>query len=184
MKKLAFSPLIRRFIYTYFHGSDTQLQFRELDQYGRLLQPYQWGTLNNTTAVASVFTAEKGSPGYAGSFYLKLTTKKVNNIPINGIAVSGKFDSINKKPISGFAYNNRPQNFIGRWQFMTYGSSPGGVTATLTKWNSGGNKRDTIAIAKEPCQVWYIHGFRFLYLLFTQAEIILIVALFFSEQVD
>ena len=107
----------------------------------------QWGTLNNTTAAASVFTAEKGSPGYAGSFYLKLTTKKVNNIPVNGIAVSGKFDSINKKPVSGFAYNNRPQYLIGRWQFMTYGSSPGGVTASLTRWNSGGNKRDTIAIA-------------------------------------
>jgi hypothetical protein len=149
MKKLTFSLL---FIALFINISLAQIpnfSFENWTNMGAYDNPDQWGTLNNTTDAASVYTAEKGGPGNPGSFYLKLTTKKVNNIPINGIAVSGKFDSINKKPVSGFAYNLRPQKFTGKWQHMVSATSPGGITATLTKWNGNNNKRDTIAIANQ-----------------------------------
>jgi hypothetical protein len=149
MKKFTLALVFAALFINVSQAQVPNFSFENWTSMGTYNNPDQWGTLNNTTSAASVYTAEKGTPGNPGSFYLKLTTKKVNNIPINGIAVSGKFDSINKKPVSGFAYSNRPQNFTGKWQHMIYGSSQGGVTATLTKWNSGDNKRDTIAIANK-----------------------------------
>lgn len=107
------------------------------------------GTLNNTTTAASVYTATKGTPGNPGSSYLKLTSKTVGPAVVNGIAVSGKLDSTTMMPKSGFAYTGQPVSFTGKWQHMIYGSSQGGITVLLTKWNTSLNKRDTVAIANQ-----------------------------------
>ncbi len=121
--------------------------FENWTNMGTYNNPDQWGTMNNLSALGSIFTAEKGTPGSPGSSYLKLTSKTTPLGVLNGIAVSGKLDTINMKPISGFAYNQRPQNFTGKWQHMIFGSSQGAMTATLTKWNPGTSSRDTVAIA-------------------------------------
>lgn len=110
--------------------------------------PNDWGTMNNTTSMAGVYTATKGTPGSPGTAYLKLTSKTVQGYGVvNGIAVSGRLDSITRLPISGFAYNQRPSTFTGKWQHMIYGSSQGSVSATLTRWDSNTNQRVTVATA-------------------------------------
>lgn len=107
--------------------------------------PDGWGTMNNATATSSVFSATKGTPGSPGNSYLKLTSKTTGSTVTNGIAVSGKLDSINMKAKSGFPFNMQPVSLTGKWQHMIYGSSQGSVKAILTKWNVGSNKRDTVA---------------------------------------
>jgi hypothetical protein len=111
--------------------------------------PASWGTMNNTTATFSVYTATPGTPGSPGLSYLKLTSKTTGSTVTNGIAVSGVLDSITMKPKSGFACTLQPVSFTGKWQHMIYGSSQGSVKAVLTKWNSSLNKRDTIAVAAQ-----------------------------------
>lgn len=109
--------------------------------------PDNWGTMNNTTKYASVYTATKATPGNPGNFYLKLTSKTVSATVVNGIAVSGKLDSTTMQPKSGFAFNQRPASFTGKWQHMIYGTSQGGIMVTLTRWDTGLNSRVTVATA-------------------------------------
>lgn len=116
---------------------------------GNYSNPDGWGTMNNTTAIASVYTATKGSPGNPGTAYLKLTSQTVGSSVVNGIAVSGQLDSITKQPISGFAFNQRPQKITGKWQHMIYGTSQGSVSAKLTRWNTTTNSREIVATASQ-----------------------------------
>jgi len=112
---------------------------------GTYSNPDGWGTLNNTTAIASVYTATKGTPGSPGVSYLKLTSKTVSTTVVNGIAVSGVLDSMTMMPKSGFSYNMRPSSLTGKWQHMIYGSSQGSIQVTLTRWDTGMNMRMPVA---------------------------------------
>ena len=123
--------------------------FESWTSMGAYENPDFWSTLNNTTAANSVYTATKASPGSPGSFYLKLTSLTSTSGVVNGIAVSGKMDTLTKQPISGFAYSARPASFKGKWQHMIFGSSQGSVSVKLTKWNSLLNTRETIATANQ-----------------------------------
>lgn len=119
--------------------------FENFTNMGSYDVPNGWGTLNNTTALASVYTAAKGTPGSPGASYLKLTSKTVSTTVVNGIAVSGVLDSMTMMPKSGFAYNMRPASLIGKWQHMIYGSSQGSIQVTLTRWDTGMNMRMPVA---------------------------------------
>ena len=123
--------------------------FESFTTVGSYEVPNGWGTMNNTTATFSVYTATKGTPGSPGASYLKLTSKTVSASVVNGIAVSGVLDSITMKPKSGFPCTLQPVSFTGKWQHMIYGTSQGSVKAVLTKWNVGLSKRDTVAIAAQ-----------------------------------
>jgi len=123
--------------------------FENWTNMGAYSNPDSWGTMNNTTSGGSVFTASKGTPGSPGTSYLNLTSQLVGGNVVNGIAVSGKLDSISKQPISGFAFNQQPQKFTGRWQHMIYGSSQGSISVKLTRWNTSNNTRETIATANQ-----------------------------------
>ncbi|MEO6902659.1 MAG: T9SS type A sorting domain-containing protein [Bacteroidia bacterium] len=147
MKKLHL--LIATAIFTYV-GAIAQIpnnSFEKWTTMGSYSNPEGWGTMNNKTASAKVYTATKGTPGSAGAAYLILTSLKVGSSVVNGIAVSGKLDSITMKPISGFAFNQRPTALTGKWQFM--GSNPGSISVTLTKWNSSTKMRETIGTASK-----------------------------------
>ncbi len=123
--------------------------FENWTNMGSYYNPDGWGTMNNTTASGSVYTATKGTPGSPGTAYLKLTSQLVGGSVVNGIAVSGKLDSISKQPVSGFAYNQQPQKFTGKWQHMIYGTSQGSISVKLTRWNTSNNSRETIATANQ-----------------------------------
>jgi hypothetical protein len=107
--------------------------------------PNGWGTLNNTTTLAGVYTVTKATPGSPGASYMKITSKTVATSVVGGIAVSGVLDSMTMMPKSGFAYNMRPANFTGKWQHMIYGSSQGSIQVTLTRWDSGLGMRMPVA---------------------------------------
>lgn len=119
--------------------------FENWTSLGSYENPDGWGTMNNTTTLAGVYTATKGTPGSPGNSYLKLTSKTVLTTVVNGIAVSGRLDSTTMQPISGFPFNQRPANFTGKWQHMIYGTSQGSLSVVLTRWDVAGNNRVTVA---------------------------------------
>ena len=105
--------------------------------------------MNNTTKYAGVYTATKGTPGNPGASYLKLTSKTVSATVVNGVAVSGKLDTITMQAKSGFAFTQRPASFTGNWQYMNYGASSGRILVTLTRWDTGLNQRVTVGVANQ-----------------------------------
>jgi len=107
--------------------------------------PDGWGTLNNTTALSGIFTVTKATPGSPGVSYMKITSKTIGTAVVGGIAVSGVLDSMTMLPKSGFAFNQRPASLTGKNQYMIYGSSPGSLSVTLTRWDSGTNSRVIVA---------------------------------------
>lgn len=123
--------------------------FESWSTVGSYSVPNSWGTLNNTTTLSGIYTATKGvytpTNVTTGTSYLKLTSKTIASSVVNGIAVSGVLDSITMTPKSGFAFNQRPVNFIGKWQHMIYGSSQGSILVKLTRWDSGTNARVSVA---------------------------------------
>ncbi len=107
--------------------------------------PDSWGTLNNTTTLAGIYTVTKATPGSPGASYMKITSKTIATSVVGGIAVSGVLDSMTMQPKSGFAFNQRPVSLTGKNQYMIYGSSPGSLSVTLTRWDSGTNSRVIVA---------------------------------------
>jgi hypothetical protein len=117
---------------------------------GTYIMPNGWDQLNATTATTSVFTCEKGMPGAAGPYYIKLTSKTVPGFGVApGVAVSGQINLTTYQPKSGFAYTARPANLTGSWQYMAYGSDQGSVSVLLTKWNTALSKRDTVSYTSQ-----------------------------------
>ena len=123
--------------------------FETWNSMGSYTNPDGWATMNNSTELAGIYTATKGTPGNPGSSYLKLTSKTINSVVVNGIAVCGRLDSMTMMPLSGFAYSDRPQNFTGKYQHMIFGNSQGSISVTLTKWNSSSGQRDIVATANK-----------------------------------
>src|SRR6185312_1731565 len=84
-----------------------------------------------------------GTPGFSGSYYLKLMSKKIGSKVVPALAVCGALDTNTMLPRYGFADTVRSKSLIGQWQYMN--GSAGFVSILLTKWNSGMMMRDTIA---------------------------------------
>ena len=101
---------------------------------GTYENPDGWATLNDLTTMSGIYTATKGTPGSPGSSYLKLTSQTIGPNVVNGIAVSGVIDQVTQQPVSGFAFNQQPASFNGKWQHMIYGTSQGSINVTLTRW--------------------------------------------------
>jgi hypothetical protein len=134
-------------ICTYASAQVPNFSFENWTTVANYEKPDNWATLNDYTALSNIFTATKATPGNPGSYYLKLTSKTIANNVVNGIAVSGEIDTLTMRPKSGFAFTSQPASFTGRWQHMIFGSSQGGITVVLTKWNTSTSSRDTVAIA-------------------------------------
>lgn len=115
---------------------------------GSYQNPDNWDNLNAMTTSMSVYTCTKGTPGNPGTAYLKLVSKNVSGMGVMpGIAATGTINVGNMNVTGGFAFAQRPQSMTGAWQYMAYGADAGFVAVYLTKWNSGMNKRDTVAMA-------------------------------------
>lgn len=123
--------------------------FENWSSAGSYSVPDSWGTMNHATSSYSIFTATRATPGNPGTAYLKLTSKTVGSSVVNGIAVCGKLDTLNLKPLSGFSYTLRPSALTGRYQHMIYGNSQGSIKVLTSRWNTQTAKRDTIAYGQE-----------------------------------
>jgi hypothetical protein len=121
--------------------------FETWNSMGAYENPDGWATLNDYTALASVFTATKGTPGSPGSSFIKLTSKTVGPTVVNGIAVSGVLDVATQQPVSGFPMTSTPAALTGKWQHMVAGSSQGSISATLTRWDATMGMRMVVATA-------------------------------------
>lgn len=109
--------------------------------------PVSWWTYNATTSSTGIYTVTKGTSAPAeGLAYAKLYTKDLGNGVVKpGILVSGQYDPVAMKPISGFPYTSRPEKLKGKWQYMGFGADVASISAWLTKWNPSTLQRDTIA---------------------------------------
>lgn len=108
--------------------------------------PAGWGNLNIVTNPTYNYTCMQGTPGYAGSSYLRLITKTVTGMGVKpGIAVSGIIDTATSLPVSGFPFALRPANLEGAWQYMGFSGDVGYISVLLSKWNAGAGSRDTVA---------------------------------------
>ncbi len=113
------------------------------------LMPNDWGTLNDITTSAGVYTATRG--GSSSNYYLKLTSQNVTGMGVvPGIAVCGILNSGNLTAESGFPFSFRPTAFTGKWQYMGNSSNDiGYIKAYLTKWNTALGIRDTVGTASQ-----------------------------------
>lgn len=125
------------------------------------LVPNDWGTLNEMTTTAGVYTATRG--GTSSDYYLKLTSQTVTGMGVMpGIAVSGMLDMGSLTAMSGFSFTYRPTAFTGKWQYMgNSGNDIGFVHVILTKWNSTMNMRDTIGMAMQDLSGMEMSWFNF-----------------------
>lgn len=122
--------------------------FEDWTNMGSYSNPSGWATMNSTTNASSIFTATKGTPGNTGTAYLKLTSKTIGSSVVNGMAVSGKIDSLTMEPKSGFPFTKRPTSLTGKWQHMIYGTSQGSIEVILTRWDSTMKIRMTVGSGK------------------------------------
>ncbi|MCX6246965.1 MAG: T9SS type A sorting domain-containing protein [Bacteroidetes bacterium] len=125
--------------------------FENWTDMGSYSTPDEWGNLNAVTNPAGVYTCLKGTPGYPGTAYIKLTSRTVSGMGVQpGIAVSGVLNTTTFQEISGFSYASRPESLDGNWQYMAGGADQGFIAAYLTKWNTVSNSRDTIGLVNYP----------------------------------
>jgi hypothetical protein len=144
MKKLNFIVLFT-IVASLVQAQISNSGFESWTSVGSYEIPDQWGNMNPATAPSGVYTTLKGSPGATGNYFIKLTTKDVGGVITPGIIVSGQLNTSTWKPESGFSFNQRVENLIGKYQFMGYGNDVATISAWLTKWNTTLHRRDTIA---------------------------------------
>ena len=145
MKK-KFSFLISVFISANLTAQIPNAGFDNWTNMGTYSNPNGWGTMNNITADSSIYTVNMGT-NQDSTHFIKVTSRKIGNIVLRGVAVSGVLDTVSLIPKSGFAFNQQPDSLIGKWSHMGYGGDPGMITVVLTRWNSSAGKRDTVAYA-------------------------------------
>ena len=149
MKKIIGSLVLISGVLMSAHAQIPNAGFENWTTVSTYENPDGWATLNDYTTAASVYTATKGTPGSPGNSYLKLTSKMVGAAVVNGVAVSGVMNPATQQPISGFAFNQQPASFTGKWQHMIYGSSQGSINVQLTRWDAGTNSRVVVATANQ-----------------------------------
>ena len=133
------------------HAQIPNASFENWDNSAGYNVPVGWDNMNAMTSPMSVYTCMKGTPGNAGTSYLKLVSQTVSGMGVMpGVAVLGVMDMTNMSAptsMSGVPFTQRPQTLTGMNQYMASGTDKGYMSVILTKWNSAMNKRDTIATA-------------------------------------
>lgn len=149
MKKIIGSLVLISGVLMSAHAQIPNAGFENWTTVSTYENPDGWATLNDYTTVSGIYTATKGTPGSPGSSYLKLTSKTIGAAVVNGVAVSGIMNPATQQPVSGFAFNQQPVSFTGKWQHMIYGSSQGSINVQLTRWDAGTNSRVVVATANQ-----------------------------------
>jgi hypothetical protein len=120
--------------------------FEDWTTTGNYEMPDFWDNLNPTTDPAGIYTCTKGTPGSPGTAFLNLTSTLIPGTGVvPAVAVCGVLDQSTRLPVSGFAFEERPEKFTGKWQYMMFGTGKGFMDILLTKWNAPAGKRDTVA---------------------------------------
>ncbi len=123
--------------------------FENWTSMGSYINPDNWDQLNAmTAAMGSVYTCTKGTPGYVGSSYLKLTSQTISMMGVMpGIAATGTLNTSSYMVSGGFPFTQRPQSIKGEWQYMGGSTTDSAMIAVyLTQWNTAMGMRDTVAM--------------------------------------
>ncbi len=117
--------------------------------FGSYETPDGWQTLNQLTALATVFTAKKDAPGYSGNYAVRL--QGIAGVPfvgtVPGILSSGIINQQTFAATGGFGVNFRPLEFKGYYKYdLTAGLDTATIAIFLTKWNTSTSSRDTVGI--------------------------------------
>ena len=111
--------------------------------------PDGWSTIDSIcVALTGTPTVTKGTPGYSGSYYLKLVshTEPLAGV-LPGVAVTGNINisGTSYSVSGGFPYTQRPSALNGLWQYMPMSGDAAHIGIFLSKWNAATSSRDTIA---------------------------------------
>jgi hypothetical protein len=106
------------------------------------LQPTNWGTLNSSTSIIGVYTAERADSlnSHSGRYAMKLSTKFISfaNQTAPGITVSSATINTNTQAIDGgFIYTQRPTHLSGWIKGTPAANDSSQIELTLWKWISG-----------------------------------------------
>lgn len=114
------------------------------------IDPAGWETVNGSTAILGLLTAERAEAGdaFSGSYALRLESKflGIANQVIPGIAATGNINIDTENVESGVPINNRPHAITGWYKYFPSGSDTGQVGIILTRWDAMSSTRDTIGV--------------------------------------
>jgi hypothetical protein len=112
-----------------------------------------WGTIDQSISTfcgcagTAVKTAVAGE-FHSGTLAMKLKTLSVFGQTAPGIAATGTINTSTQAVDGGVAYNLLPDSIVGWYRYTPSGTDTGSVEITLSKWNTGTNKRDVVGHAK------------------------------------
>ena len=118
--------------------------FENWTNQGGYLDPISWLTYNDVVTPGGwpATTVEQGSPGVVGAYHAVITTVAV---PL-GPTIQGWISAGSSSGNSGFPYTQRPGMLTGQWQYGIQPNDTAQVQVTLSKWNSGTNSTESVAI--------------------------------------
>ncbi|HXH18995.1 MAG TPA: hypothetical protein VNJ07_07910, partial [Chitinophagales bacterium] len=108
------------------------------------LNPDNWGTLNDATGLAGVYTCERGSGAdvHSGNYSMKLTSKSVFGQSAPGIAVTGTINTGTQELEGGFPYTQRPVAMRGWYKYSPMPGDSAEIRVTL--WRRSGGVREEV----------------------------------------
>jgi hypothetical protein len=116
---------------------------------GSYKEPTGWGSPNSLTSLLGVYECFQSTDANSGTYAAQL---KANYVALLGLVVpgvigTGTIDAATQTVKGGFPISVTPAAVIGYYKYTPTGSDSCLVYSILTKWNSGLNKRDTLAVA-------------------------------------
>lgn len=112
--------------------------------------PNQWGTLNGSTAIISVFTVTKtsGADAYSGNHAIRLISRFISfaNATAPGMATTGTINTNTQAVEGGFVYTQRPNALTGWYKANPQQGDKGSVEIKL--WRRVGGVEEVIADSK------------------------------------
>lgn len=104
--------------------------------------PVGWITFNGlATLGGGTPTTEQGTPGFAGSYYAKMTTRLE---PMVGIIAGMVITADAASGAGGFPYASRPSALTGQWKYGIEPQDTGMVAVYFSKWNASTLQRDSV----------------------------------------
>ncbi|MFN8323511.1 MAG: hypothetical protein U0T74_12695 [Chitinophagales bacterium] len=116
-------------------------------------EPDNWGTLNSSTAIISIFTAEKANQAnsHSGTSAMKLSTHFIsfaNQTAPGIIASSGAINTTNQNVTGGFPFSFRSPALKGWYKGTPAVNDSSQIELTIWKWDNVNHVRIQLAAEK------------------------------------
>lgn len=108
-----------------------------------------WATVNDVRRITGNndhLTAFKYTPAQQGSYAIRLRSVQALTTFIPGVVVTGTFSFQQQQLQQGKPYTDKPSKLRGYFKYFPVNNDSGVAYVHLSKWNTGLNRRDTIAV--------------------------------------